>query len=461
MIDRRRLALVCLVAALHGLFFIWYQRPDWATSWPDQDGYRRLGAVLADTGRFTRFPAEPRFVPEVIRTPGYPAFVALVYMVAGRHQAAIALAQTIAFVLICCLVWLIGREMVTEHVALAAAAATALYSPIPYFGALVMTEVWTTLLLTLGLWLCFRTRRTQRITDAIAAGIVLAAVALTRPVFVLLPFVLCAVAAATEPIGRRRTWAIAAGVAMIALLPWFAYNYVNLNRVALSPAGGLGRAVWEGSWQGRWSGRVHNELTHTADAHADRGELAAAVDSIAVREHLDPIPMLTYVHQWQEIRQIWTRPIDPYERALARMAADSEYLRVGVANIRTNLLPYLWRRTTRGLFVLWAAEIPVRYTDINRLPVTVIRTIWAAEVLILAAAGFGLAALLWNGAWRDGAMLAAPVLYITAVHFPLLTEARQSLPAMPVVLLLAVIGVTVGVRHVRQSAATEIRVDPA
>jgi hypothetical protein len=30
--------------------------------------------------------------------------------------------------------------------------------------------------------------------------------------------------------------------------------------------------------------------------------------------------------------------------------------------------------------------------------------------------------------------------YVTAVHFPLLTEARQSLPAQPVLLLLAAIG---------------------
>jgi hypothetical protein len=28
---------------------------------------------------------------------------------------------------------------------------------------------------------------------------------------------------------------------------------------------------------------------------------------------------------------------------------------------------------------------------------------------------------------------------VTAVHFPLLTEARQSLPAMPIVLLLAAV----------------------
>ena len=36
-------------------------------------------------------------------------------------------------------------------------------------------------------------------------------------------------------------------------------------------------------------------------------------------------------------------------------------------------------------------------------------------------------------------LLATPIVYVTAVHFPLLTEARQSLPAMPTVLLLAAI----------------------
>jgi hypothetical protein len=41
----------------------------------------------------------------------------------------------------------------------------------------------------------------------------------------------------------------------------------------------------------------------------------------------------------------------------------------------------------------------------------------------------------------ESLILLAPILYISAVHFPLLTEARQSLPAQPIVLLLAVIGV--------------------
>ena len=39
--------------------------PDWATEWTDQNGYMMLGRALADTGRFTRYPDYPRFVPEV------------------------------------------------------------------------------------------------------------------------------------------------------------------------------------------------------------------------------------------------------------------------------------------------------------------------------------------------------------------------------------------------------------
>jgi len=46
-------------------------------------------------------------------------------------------------------------------------------------------------------------------------------------------------------------------------------------------------------------------------------------------------------------------------------------------------------------------------------------------------------------------LLGAPLVYVTAVHFPLLTEARQSLPAMPIVLLLA----TIGVRHFMKGSA--------
>src|ERR1700704_4169663 len=135
MTFRRALWVVCLVATLHAVFFIWYQRPDWTTEWTDQDGYRRLGQVLAETGKFTRFPDAPRFVPEVIRTPVYPLFVAVLFRIFGVHQWPVALAQTGLFVLVCLMVYAIGRRVASERIGLAAAALTALFAPIPYFGA--------------------------------------------------------------------------------------------------------------------------------------------------------------------------------------------------------------------------------------------------------------------------------------------------------------------------------------
>src|SRR5262245_35096895 len=147
------IVVITLVAIAHGLFFIWYQRPDWNTEyWPDQEGYRRLGAVLAATGKFTRFPDARPFVPEVIRTPAYPLFLATIYKVAGVRQMPVALAQTALFAAICLLVYAITRRIAGERIAFAAALLTAFFPPIPYFGALVMTEVWTTFLFTASMW---------------------------------------------------------------------------------------------------------------------------------------------------------------------------------------------------------------------------------------------------------------------------------------------------------------------
>src|SRR5438105_14272933 len=195
----RALAFICLIAALHGLFFIWYQRPDWNTRWPDQEGYRRLGEVLATTGQFTRFPDAPAFVPEVLRTPAYPIFVALVYRVFGTHQIAVALAQTALFSVVCLVVYAIGRRVASERIAWLAALRTALFPPIPYFAALVMTEVWTTLWFTITMWLAIRTLDDRRISTFVLLGIAAGITALSRPAFVLFPFALAAVAILVLP----------------------------------------------------------------------------------------------------------------------------------------------------------------------------------------------------------------------------------------------------------------------
>jgi 4-amino-4-deoxy-L-arabinose transferase-like glycosyltransferase len=446
MTFRRSLWIVCLVATLNGLFFIWYQGPDWSSQWTDQDGYRRLGQVLAATGTFTRFPDAPTFVPEVLRTPLYPLFVAVLYKLFGVHQLPVALAQTVIFALTCVVVYAIARRVASEAVAIGAAAATALFPAIPYFGALVMTEVLTTLLFTVSMWLAVSALGDRGLGRFAWLGVLLALTTLSRPVFVLFPFALTAVWLVVFPLLRVRArprvvqWSVLLATFALTMAPWFAYNYVTLGRFTLSPAGGVGRGLWEGSWQATWSGRTQNELTHLADDIDDRAELDRRVAAVAAREQLPAAPMLEYVHQWEDIRSIWTAPIDPLERAIARVKADDEYRRVGIDNIRRDAPAHLIKRLARGLFILWAGEIPFRYSEINALSTVTIRACWAVQAVILLVALCGGYSLYRSERLAEGLVLLAPILYISAVHFPLLTEARQSLPAQPTVLVLAAVG---------------------
>jgi len=445
--KRSSLLLISLVALIHAAFFIVYQRPDWhvEVAWTDQDGYRRLGEVLAATGRFTRYPDSPVFVPEVIRTPGYPAFVAAVYRIAGVSHLAVAIAQAFVFAAICLLVYGIARAATSERVALAAAAVTALFPPIPYFGALVLTEVWTTLMLSGALLVCLRATKSGRVRDFAIAGLLFGCTTLVRPAFVLLPFGLALGLPILVPAERRTGqrlvgWATLAVVGGLTLVPWLTYNYVYLGRFTLSPAGGVGRGLWEGSWQGRWPGRVHAQLTAIADEEIPRQMLDARVQTVAANTKFPAETMLDYVHEWRDIRRIWEEPTDPMTRARARVTADEEYLRAARRHIGEDVPGWAVRRLTRGLFVLWASDIPIRYSDINATPTWIIRLLWLAQVGLLAAAAVGLATLVTRGRFTQAALLALPLLYVTAVHLPLLCETRQSLPTKPIVLVLATIG---------------------
>jgi hypothetical protein len=153
--------------------------------------------------------------------------------------------------------------------------------------------------------------------------------------------------------------------------------------------------------------------------------------------------MLAYVTQWRDIRRIWTIPTAPEARMKARIEGDQEYLRQGLANIWAAPFGYVRRRATRGIFVLWAGEVPIRYSQINQVPRWIVIVIWLLQIALVMLASLG-----WWRVWHDGhhvlaGILAAPLVYVTAVHLPLLTEARQSLPVKPLLLIFAAIGLQV------------------
>ena len=445
--PRRTFIALVVIALAHAAFFITYQRPDWDVAWTDQGGYKQLGAGMARSGgAFTRFPDSPVFIPEVIRTPGYPAFVAVIYRLFGEQTLPVVIAQAFVFALICVAAFALAKRVAGERAATIAAFMVALFPPLPYYAALVLTELWTTFVMTIAMLACMRALQHGRTRQFILAGVLFSATTLVRPAFILLPFGLAIampILVPSERSGKRiGQWAVLALAAALTMAPWFTYNYVYLGRFTLSPAGGIGRGLWEGSWQGHWAGRTQSELTHIAEVTPDRAELDVRVRDIAATEGVAPELMLQYVHEWQDIRRIWESPTDPMERASARVAADQEYLRAALDHIRADPGGWVMRRATRGAFILWASDIPIRYTDINRVRPAIISAIWIAQVVLLFFAAAGVVLLIRRRRYAEAALLTLPLLYVTGVHLPLLCETRQSLPVKPLVIVLAAIAVS-------------------
>jgi len=443
--PRRELLLIVLLALAHAALFAVYQQPDWNTEWDDQVGYQRLGHIVATTGTFTRYPGEHPFVPETIRTPIYPFFVAAIYRIAGESHAAVAAGQAVLFALMTLIVYAMTSRLASRRVALAAALFTALFPPIPYYGALVLTEVLCTFFVTLGMWMAIRAVQDGRPRDYALTGLCLGLATLTHPRFAMLPVVLAGMVALAA-IAQRNwkaivPWAWTLVVFGLVLAPWLAYNVIYVHRLTLSPAGGLGRATWEASWQGTWSGRVQADLTRLVEGHVDDDD--ATLDRLVsefARENALPVePMLLYTHQWRDIRRMWDTPTDPRERAAKRIEADDEYWRTGLANIARNRIDHVLRRVTVGAFVLWAAEIPIRYSNINTTPRLIVRGIWLIQAGLLLLAIVGLVFLAHRRGTITAAPLAALFAYITLVHLPMLAEARYSLPAKPVMVALVAI----------------------
>jgi len=444
---RVQLIAIAIVAMLHAAAYIRYQRTDWAQAWTDQGGYRLLAEGLIASGRFTRYPDATPFVAEAIRTPGYPLFVALVFLAFGHHHKAVVAAQAVLFAAICLMVYAIARRVTTPRASVAAALVTACYAPLPYFGALILTELWTTFVITAAVLASFRARERRSIGRFALAGFCYGYAALSRPVFIFLApcLALLALTLARDRVRLRRTaaaWTLMLLAFAITVLPWFAYNDRYFGVVTISAAGSIGRPIFESSWQGQWRGRVQSDLTDIAAKPTADGEMAEEVRQFAAVHQLDAGPMLRYVRQWRDIRRIWTTPEEPAERARARIVGDRTYLQVGVENIRRAPAAYLARRATVGLFVLWAAEIPVRYTDIDGLRPLTIRLIWLPQVILVALGAIGAVRLYRRRMVEPLVFVVGPLVYVTGVHFLLLTEARQSLPVKPLLIIAAVAAVS-------------------
>ena len=314
-----------------------------------------------------------------------------------------------------------------------------------------LTEVWTTLLFTLSMWVAVSARSASSgLAGSPGSALLLALTTLSRPVFVLFPFALAAVGLVRVSAARRR----ASVRALVAVggrcsLPSRSRCCRGSPTTTSRSAGSRCRppaasAAACGKARGRrtWSGRVQNELTDLADRHR-RSRRARSHASRRSRRASScrPAPMLEYVHQWQDIRLIWT---DADRSVRARHRARRGRRRIPARRHRQHprairIGPPRDAARARPVHPVGRRNPDSATATSTTLPTPVIRVCWARAGAD-AAAGRSPACARCARAGRSpkACLLAAPILYVTAVHLPLLTEARQSLPAQPIVLVLAV-----------------------
>ncbi len=241
--SRRRAALIAVLAAalLARALVVLAILPDpeRVTLASDTRQYLSLGTMLAETGRFAT-PSRQGPVPDALRTPGYPALIAvLIGLGDPRPLVSLAVVQALLGTLAAGGVILLGERLVSPRAGLLAGLIYAL-SPI----AAVMTgygyseTLFAALMIGAALALTAALERDRPPLSA-GSGVIYGLAALVRPIGLPLLPLLAAIPLTRLPL--RRGWlhalALAAGF-LLAAGPWMARNAAIYGRFALTTISG-------------------------------------------------------------------------------------------------------------------------------------------------------------------------------------------------------------------------------
>ncbi len=242
--DRFVLALALAAVALTVAYGI-YLSPDWDPSRNDQVQYLALARGLVERGEYTRATLAEPFIPEPLRFPGYPLFLAPLCVV-GCSQWAITIAQSLLLGALVLMVARLAAPLVGTRGARIAAGLVGLYPGFAFFGAHVLSDVLgavlsvATVLVTISL--------APRALAGVAPGALAAATTLTRPFLVFtLPLALLLVASRRGARAVGSAVAVAALVFLIGVSPYVAYVERGFGRPV---AGSTGAQLWLGYFQG-------------------------------------------------------------------------------------------------------------------------------------------------------------------------------------------------------------------
>ncbi len=206
----------------------------------DAQGYRILALNLVERGVLS-LRTEPPFVPDGLRTPLYPALLALLLVATRDAPLAVPVAQAFVDTGTAALVYFLGRRLAGTRRGPIAALVYAL-NPVSFlFIGEAMTEVLLAFLLalTFSIFLHAIAATSRRSLLLVTAGLLAGLCILCKPQAFLLPLVLALGWTVERRRAGARSWiegGALAAIALLALVPWVVRNQVIFGRPFLSLA---------------------------------------------------------------------------------------------------------------------------------------------------------------------------------------------------------------------------------
>lgn len=204
----------------------------------DSGSYKRIAENLLCCSVFS-FSVQPPFLPDSHRTPGYPAFLAVLYSVT-RSWVVVLFFQALLLSAAPLFLYIICRRF-NERVAFIAALIFAFEPTRLFWSNLLMTDAVFSLSMLAAVYLFFRWFDEHRERYLFASGIILGISTLIRPIGLYLWIAFCAAIFVRYGI---HFWKKAFVASMLFLMgffifvaPWMIRNRVNFGSFQLSPLG--------------------------------------------------------------------------------------------------------------------------------------------------------------------------------------------------------------------------------
>jgi 4-amino-4-deoxy-L-arabinose transferase-like glycosyltransferase len=182
------------------------------------------------------------------RVPGYPLFLAFIYLVFGQYFWIVRTIQAIIGAITCVIILKTGQSAINWPTGLLAGLCASVYPLLLYMSGLFYSETLAMLLLMLGVYIFIELIRKGSWWRAMFSGIFLTLATLTNPLSsLMIPMLILGLFLVVRPFRKSFTHALIFGIScLVVISPWVIRNYTVYNRfIPLSSLAGSN--LWSGN----------------------------------------------------------------------------------------------------------------------------------------------------------------------------------------------------------------------